>query len=416
MYEIITLPNGLRIAAEHMSAVRSAAVGIWVGVGSRMETLSEAGSAHFIEHMLFKGTTAHSAAELAGRMDAIGGQCNAFTTRDSTCFYARCLDTHLNEAADILAEMFFDSLFAEEDVVNERGVVLEEIDMYRDTPEDLVSEELLKAVFPGPLGRSVLGRPAALKKMTGESLRSFKERHYRPDRVVVSLCGSFTDEHVQHLARLFSPLQPGKRPPLSKARYTPGRTIKRRNTEQNHFCLGWEGLPNGSDDRFAWQLMSTVFGEGLSSRLFQTIREKHGLCYSIGSFAASYAETGLFVISTALNRESEEKALRLIMDEVERLRQDGITQTELDRARELIKSNLVMGLESTSARMNRLGAAILQQGRCLSAEEVMDRYDAVEREDVLQLARRMFSGTGCAFSALGRVREREAYETLLTIR
>lgn len=415
MYEIITLPNGLRIASEHMSAVRSAAVGIWVGVGSRMEKVSEAGSAHFIEHMLFKGTETHSASELAGRMDAIGGQCNAFTTRDSTCFYARCLDTHLNEAADILADMFFDSRFAEEDVINERGVVLEEIDMYRDTPEDLVAEQLLKTVFPGALGRPVLGKPSTLAKMTGASLREFKERQYRPDRVVLSLCGSFTDAHIAHLAERFSALSPGRRSAVSSCHYTPGHIVRRKNTEQNHFCLGWAGLPTGHDKRFAWQLMSTVFGEGLSSRLFQTVREKHGLCYSIGSFTASYAETGLFGISTALGKDSEEKALQLVMDEVEKLRQDGITQRELDRARELIKSNLVMGMESTSSRMNRLGAAIMQMGHCLSAEEVMERYDAVTREDVLNLARDMLDAGQFSFSALGRTRTAEDYAGLLQL-
>lgn len=415
MYEIMTLPNGLRIASEHMSAVRSAAVGIWVGVGSRMEKAAEAGSAHFIEHMLFKGTDTHSAAELAGRMDAIGGQCNAFTTRDSTCFYARCLDTHLNEAADILADMFFNSRFAEEDVVNERGVVLEEIDMYRDTPEDLVAEDLLKTVFPGALGRPVLGKPSTLAKMTGASLRDFKERQYRPERVVLSLCGSFTDEHIAHLADRFSALPNGKRERLSRCSYTPGHIVRRKNTEQNHFCFGWAGLPTGDEKRHAWQLMSTVFGEGLSSRLFQTVREKHGLCYSIGSFTASYAETGLFGISTALGKESEEKALRLIMDEVEKLRQDGITQMELDRARELIKSNLVMGMESTSSRMNRLGAAILQTGRCLSAEDVMERYDAVTRESVLSLAREILDPAQFSFSALGRTRDAGAYKELFRL-
>ena len=196
MYEIITLPNGVRIAHEKMSGVRSAAVGIWVGFGSRYEKRGEEGSAHFIEHMLFKGTAHSTAAELAGRMDAIGGQVNAFTSRDSTCFYARVLDSHLDEASDILCEMFFDSLFSESDVVNERGVVLEEIDMYRDTPEDIVVEQLMGRIFPGALGKPVLGRPASLNGMTGASLRAFKEREYSPERIVVSVCGSFTEDNL----------------------------------------------------------------------------------------------------------------------------------------------------------------------------------------------------------------------------
>ena len=228
MYEIITLPNGVRIAYEKMSGVRSAAVGIWVGVGSRYEKHGEEGSAHFIEHMLFKGTEKSTAAELAGRMDAIGGQINAFTSRDSTCFYARVLDSHLDEASDILCEMFFDSLFSESDVVNERGVVLEEIDMYRDTPEDIVVEQLMGKAFPGALGKPVLGRPASLNGMTGASLRAFKEREYSPGRIVVSVCGSFTEENLARLCGRFSALAPSRPAACRKSVYTPAVVVKRR--------------------------------------------------------------------------------------------------------------------------------------------------------------------------------------------
>ena len=237
MYEIITLPNGVRIAHEKMSGVRSAAVGIWVGVGSRYEKRGEEGSAHFIEHMLFKGTAHSTAAELAGRMDAIGGQVNAFTSRDSTCFYARVLDSHLDEASDILCEMFFDSLFSESDVVNERGVVLEEIDMYRDTPEDIVVEQLMGRIFPGALGKPVLGRPASLNGMTGASLRAFKEREYSPERIVVSVCGSFTEDNLARLCSRFSALAPSRPAACRKSAYTPAVVVKRKATEQNHFCL-----------------------------------------------------------------------------------------------------------------------------------------------------------------------------------
>ena len=258
MYEIITLPNGVRIAHEKMSGVRSAAVGIWVGVGSRYEKRGEEGSAHFIEHMLFKGTAHSTAAELAGRMDAIGGQVNAFTSRDSTCFYARVLDSHLDEASDILCEMFFDSLFSESDVVNERGVVLEEIDMYRDTPEDIVVEQLMGRIFPGALGKPVLGRPASLNGMTGASLRAFKEREYSPERIVVSVCGSFTEDNLARLCSRFSALAPSRPAACRKSAYTPAVVVKRKATEQNHFCLSFPGLPDGDADRFSWQVLSMV--------------------------------------------------------------------------------------------------------------------------------------------------------------
>ena len=413
MYDQITLPNGVRLLTEAMSGVRSAAVGIWVGAGSRMERNSEAGSAHFIEHMLFKGTPYRSASKLAADMDAIGGQCNAFTTRDATCFYARSLDTHLSFAADILTEMFFDSLFAERDVESERGVILEEMDMYRDSPEDLVTEQLMAKCFPGALGRPILGRPSTLAKLSGQSLRAFKEREYRPERVVVSLCGSFKDQDVQRLSERFSALRQQRKRPQVKCAYTPAVVLRRKRTEQNQLCLAWEGLPSGHEDRFAWQVLSTIFGEGLSSRLFQTVREQHGLCYSIGSFTGSYAETGLFGIATAVGRETEKRALALIGQEIGKIRQDGVTEQELSRARELIKANMVMGLESTVTRMNRIGSGVLQLGRCLSVEEVIERYDAVTREDVLRLAREIMTPEKLSFSAVGKLAGAEEYLSLL---
>ena len=408
MYEIITLPNGVRIAHEKMSGVRSAAVGIWVGVGSRYEKRGEEGSAHFIEHMLFKGTAHSTAAELAGRMDAIGGQVNAFTSRDSTCFYARVLDSHLDEASDILCEMFFDSLFSESDVVNERGVVLEEIDMYRDTP-DIVVEQLMGRIFPGALGKPVLGRPASLNGMTGASLRAFKEREYSPERIVVSVCGSFTEDNLARLCSRFSALAPSRPAACRKSAYTPAVVVKRKATEQNHFCLSFPGLPDGDADRFSWQVLSMALGGGMSSRLFQTVREKHGLCYSIGSFTAAYKETGMLAISTAVGRDSEEKALALIREEIEKFRQDGITDKELRTARELIKSSIILSLESSSSRMNRLGSGLLLLGKCLTADEIIERYDAVTTESVLALAREKLAPEMMGFSAVGRLAPAEDY-------
>ena len=409
MYDTIILPNGVRVVAESMDGVRSAAVGVWVGVGSRMEKAGESGSAHFIEHMLFKGTTQRNAARLAEDMDALGGQFNAFTTRNSTCFYTHSLDTHLSFASEILAEMFFESLFAQSDVESERGVILDEMGMYLDSPEDLVTEQLISRCFPGALGRPILGRRATLNQFTGESLRSFMQREYLPCRVVVSLSGSFTDRDVQQLCDRFSALTPRPERRLAKAVYKPTTVLKRKSTEQNQLCLAWEGLPIGSDDRFAWQTLSTIFGEGLSSRLFQTVREKFGLCYSIGSFTGSYEETGLFGIGTAVGKDTEMKALSLIRDEVEKIRQDGVTEQELSRARELIKANMVMGLESTTSRMNRIGSGVLQMGSCLSVDEVIDRYDAVTRDDVLRLARQVMVPEKLSFSAVGKVADENAY-------
>ena len=413
MYELLTLPNGVRIVSEPMEAVRSAAVGIWVAAGSRCEKRSESGSAHFIEHMLFKGTAKHTAGELAQEMDAFGGQCNAFTSRNSTCFYARCPDTHLQKSIDILSEMFFDSLFDERDVIQERGVIVEEIGMYRDSPEDMVSEQLIAKCFPGSLGRSVLGTERSLALLTGESLKAFKEREYRSDRVVISLSGSFSDGHIASIAERFSALPVQKKTKWKKAVYTAGTVLKRKATEQNQFCLSWEGLPMGDERRYAWQLLSTIFGEGLSSRLFQTVRERYGLCYNIGSFTASFEETGLFGISTGVNRDTEKKALALIMDEVHKLLDEGVTARELDRSRELIKANLLMAEESTANRMNRNGSGIMQLGSVCSVDEVQARYDAVTPDDILTLARELMVGEKLSLSAVGRLSGEEEYHAIL---
>lgn len=413
MYELITLPNGVRIVSEHMEAVRSASVGIWVAAGSRCEKRGEGGSAHFIEHMLFKGTGKHTAGELAQEMDAFGGQCNAFTSRNSTCFYARCPDTHLQKSVDILSEMFFDSLFDEKDVAQERGVILEEIGMYRDSPGDMVSEQLIAGCFPGSLGRSVLGTAKSLQNLSGESLKRFKEREYRPDRVVISLAGSFTDGHLASIAERFSALPVQKKSSWKKTAYTPAFVLKKKATEQNQFCLSWEGLPTGDERRYAWQLLSTIFGEGLSSRLFQTVREKYGLCYNIGSFTASFEETGMFGISAGVNRDTEKKALALVMDEVHKLLDEGVTEQELNRSRELIKANLLMAEESTYNRMNRNGSGIMQLGSVRSVDEVAAHYDAVEREDILTLCREMMVGEKLSLSAVGRLSGEGEYREIL---
>ncbi|MCF0120293.1 MAG: insulinase family protein, partial [Oscillospiraceae bacterium] len=331
MYEKLTLPNGVRILTEHIPYVRSAALGIWVGSGSRFERASENGASHFIEHMVFKGTATRSASDLAEEMDAVGGQTNAFTTKECTVFYGRALDTHLDRLSDVLTDMFFNSKFDEADVINERGVIFEEIGMYSDAPDDVAAERLFTSCFKGSgLARPILGTKATLNKMTGESLRAYAASHYIPQRVVIALAGSFSDSDVKSLCERFSVMQPGAPLRMTKAEYRPAITVKRKAIEQNHLCLGFPGLKMTDDRRYALGLMSSILGGGMSSRLFQTVRERSGLCYSIYSFSSNYSDAGLFSIYTALNRESEEKALRLIMNELDRICQHGVTPDELD--------------------------------------------------------------------------------------
>lgn len=409
MHEIITLPNGVRIVYEHMANMRSASVGVFVGVGSRYEAAGEGGAAHFIEHMLFKRSSKHSAQELSYIMDGIGGQINAYTTREQTCFYAKVLDTHLDTAIDLLTEMFFDCAFDEAEVVSERGVIVEEIGMYEDTPDDACYERLMSGCYRSSLGRPVLGKPRSLEAMTGVSLREFKESHYTAGNIVVSLCGSFDERHLRIIEDKFSQLEKTRRSKPRRAVYSAHSSVRRRRTEQNQICLAFPSNSITDDCRFAMNLFSTILGGGVSSRLFQNIREKHGLCYSIYSFQSVFQDGGMLSIATGVGKETEMKTLGLIGQQLRELAADGVTQTELDRAREQAKSSLVMGLESTSSRMIKLGNALIAQNFCMTTDEIIERYDSVTLEDVLALAQERFDFEKVSLSALGKVAAPEEY-------
>ena len=412
MVQIETLPNGVRLVTEHIQTVRSAALGIWVGGGSREEEGAESGAAHFIEHMLFKGTARRTAQDIARETDAIGGQMNAFTTKECTCFYGRVLDDHLPQALDILYDMVYHSSFTQEAVETERGVILEEIDMYEDTPDDLCAEKLAAQVFQGsPLARPILGAKETLEGMTGDFLRDYHRRHYEGHNTVVALAGSFSPAILDDLRQRFSRLPAGQPRPLVPAAYTPGFVATAKPIEQNHLTLAFPGLDYNSPRRFALQLLSSILGGGVSSRLFQTVREQQGLCYSIYSYGAGHADTGLFCLYTALNRDTEAKALATIRQVVDQLRQEGPTQEELTRAREQSKANVMMGLESTQSRMSHAGRSLLFSGEILTPEQIIAAYDAVTREDVIALAQDLFRWDQASLSAVGQVRTPQEYQT-----
>lgn len=415
MYEKITLPNGVRILTKQVPGVRSAALGIWVGSGSRHEKAGEGGAAHFIEHMVFKGTGRRTAAELAEEMDAIGGQVNAFTTKECTCFYARVLDSHLPQATDILCDMFFSSKFDERDVVTERGVILEEIGMYEDNPEDVCSERLSAAVYKGSaLARPILGKRATLEKMTGEWLKTYMRSHYHPGDLVVALAGSFTQADVDELKARFGGLEGSALPAPKPVCYLPAFTVKKKATEQNHLTLAFPGLAYCDSRRFTLQLLSSMLGGGMSSRLFQQVREQKGLCYSIYSYGAGHADTGIFAVYTALGKETEGEALSTICAAIRDFTAHGVTGKELDRAREQSKANVLMGLESTQSHMSNLGRGELMQGKVLSPDEIIAAYDAVTREDVRKLAEELFDFQQVSLSAVGRVGTAEEYRAQIS--
>jgi predicted Zn-dependent peptidase len=415
MYEKITLPNGVRILSERMEGIRSAAMGIWVASGSRDESAAENGAAHFIEHMVFKGSETRSATELAQQMDIIGGQINAFTTKECTCFYGRALDSHLTQVLDILCTLVFDARFDQADVELERGVVLEEIGMYRDEPDDLVSERLMAGCYSGsPLGRPILGTPATLKKMTGDSLRSWHHAHYGPDKLIVSLAGSIPQGFLEEIQERFSALTPVPSKPRKPAIYQPTLTLKKKATEQNHVQLAFPSLKNNDPKRYAMQLLSSVLGGGMSSRLFQEVREKRGLCYTVSSFGSTYQDTGIFSIYTATGAATEGEAITTIRGILDDFADHGVTQRELDRAREQTKANVLMGLESTYSRMSYLARCELDDGGVvLAPDQIIEAYDQVTGEDIRALAQETFRYEVASLSAVGRVQDEDTYRKLL---
>ena len=417
MVEKITLDNGVRIVCEHIPHVRSASIGFWFGVGSRHESAQINGVSHFMEHMLFKGTDSRTAIQIAEETDQLGGGLNAFTTKECTCFYGRVLDTNLRQTVDLLADMLFHSKFCESDIEAERSVIGEEIDMYEDSPEDLVSEELLERVFPdSTLALPILGTKASLKNITRETLLAYKETHYVPERLVIALSGSYAADDPTHIKDIFA--QMVRRPALTAecAAYVPAFTVRKKEIEQNHLCLLLPGLSSVSEDRYAAQLLLNILGGGMSSRLFQTVREKHGLCYSIYSFGASYSDLGALGIYTALSHETEENALALILDILHDLRTNGVTTAERDRACQQVKSSILMSLESTSSRMNSLGRSELYRGYIPSPDETIARYDSVTRDHIHALATQLIDLDQLSFSAVGQVQEETQYRDWLTNR
>lgn len=416
MHEKIVLDNGLRIVSEKMDSVRSCAIGVWLNTGSRNETVNEQGNAHFIEHMMFKGTSKYTAQALASKMDSLGGQFNAFTTREATCYYARVLDYHLDETIDILADMLLDSNLDEEDIKNELTVIFEEIDMYEDVPEDLLSEQLFEVAYPCAVGRPVLGDKDCLASQTSKSLREFMDKNYIPERIVVSLAGSFSQENIDKIAERFGKMPKTESRKMEKAVYKSANIVRSKEIEQNHLMLCYEGVSLVSDDRFTAAIMSTILGGGASSRLFQNIREKHGLCYSIYSFSSSFVDSGLFGIAIATNAESEEKVLRLIMAEVKDLVENGVTDEELARAIEQTKVSILMSLESTPSRMNRLANGEVFRGNVMTQDEVIEKYEAITKEDILVLARKILRSDKLSISAIGKNVNEAMYVDILESR
>lgn len=411
MYQKVVLANGTRIAIEEMPGVRSVAIGFWIGAGSRYENPNEAGISHLIEHMLFKGTAKRSAKQIAEAIESLGGQLNAFTSKEYTCFYARVLDEHLPIAIDVLSDMFFSSLFRAEDIEREKKVVQEEIRMYEDTPDEIIHDLFAQTVWANhPLGRPVIGTMDSVAGISREAILNYYNKHYCPGNLVLALAGNLTaDTAVTALRPLFEGANTES--PENRTRVPETKAVVRsivKPLEQVHFCMGVPGPSQHEDRIYPLQIINSILGGGSSSRLFQKIREERGLVYSIYSYVTAFNETGLFTIYAGTNSENLQEVLKLTWQEIEQLLDHGITDAELDRTKEQVKGSLLLASESVTHRMHRLGKSELIYDRLISPDEVLEKIVAVTKEDVLSLVRELMAPESFSITMLGAVKEEQA--------
>lgn len=400
------LDNGVRIVTEAVDDLRSAAVSFWVDVGSRDEEPEEQGICHFIEHMMFKGTERLSARAIAERIDAIGGQLNAFTTKEQTCYYARVLDEHLTDAVELLAEMLLFSRMDPSDIEKEQSVILEEIRMYEDTPDEMIHDLAARAALGRhPAGRAVLGTQESVSAFTREQLLSFVRRHYTGRRLVVAAAGRLDhDRLVEQVARHFSELPAGEAPKRSGAVESGYRWLVRsKKTEQAHLCLSTPGLRTNSPDKWPMLVLDTVLGGGVSSRLFQELREERGWVYSTYSYHTAFSDVGYFTVYAGASPGRAPAVLELVEQQLAALAVSGITEAELRRAKEHLKGSIMLSMESMSHRANRLARAELSGEPYLRPDEVLARIEAVTAEQVHELAARIFTPDAYAYAAVGPV-------------
>ncbi|RDW17791.1 M16 family metallopeptidase [Oceanobacillus chungangensis] len=393
MIEKHNCKNGVRIVLENIPAVRSVTIGIWVLTGSRNESEQNNGISHFIEHMLFKGTKTRTAQDIAEAFDSIGGQINAFTSKEYTCFYAKVLDTHKDHALEILADMFFNSTFDEEEMEREKKVVFEEIKMYEDTPDDIVHDLLAKASFgKHPLGYSILGTEGHLKSFIPDDLRNYINDRYTPENVVISVAGNVEKSFVNSIENYFGSYQSkNSQSSILKPTFLANNIEQFKDTEQAHLCFGFSGLPVGDENAYSLVIMNNVLGGSMSSRLFQDVREKRGLAYSVFSYHSSFLDNGLLTIYAGTGKEQLPLLRDTIKQTVDTLIDKGLTDKELHNSKEQLKGNLMLGLESTSSRMNRNGRNELLLQRHRTLDEMIREIDAVDHQSIQKVIESTFN-------------------------
>lgn len=399
---LTTLPNGLRVVSETRRSVETVSVGVWVDVGARHESAEQNGLTHFLEHMLFKGTKTRSAKQIAFEIEAVGGHMNAYTSRDHTTYYARVMKNDTGLAVGLLADLLLNSVFDPDEIEREKDVVLQEIGQTLDTPDDVVFDNLQAVAFKDQaIGRTILGPAENVRAFSRDGLIAFLKSNYLAETMVVSAVGNLEhDELVGHVERSFSGLSADQRPRPSKAKYIGGKSIETRDLEQAHLTLGWEGVSYNSERYYAFQLYSMILGGGMSSRLFQRVREELGLAYSVYSFASSHADAGLFGIYAGTGPETLGALIPVIQDEMAAL-VNGPEELEFNAARAQMKSGVLMALEATTSRMEQLGRQLLMFDRVIPTSEITENIEAVGLEDVTKVAETLANAAEYSMALIG---------------
>ena len=410
------LKNGIRILTKTMPHTRSVSMGVWVNVGARDEDLSESGLSHFIEHMIFKGTRRRSAFQIAKEFDAIGGHTNAFTTMENTCYHAKVMDTHTATMVDILSDIFLNSIFDPSEIEKERPVILQEIGMVEDSPDEYVHLLSGKNFWgDSPLGRSILGSPENIIRFDADLIKKFFHRLYQPDRIVISVAGNV--EHASIADRVgpaFESIRPGNGIAKRLAPQCQSLVdLNYRELEQVHVCMGAPGLSITDPRRYAYSLLNTILGGNMSSRLFQEIREKRGLAYTVYSFITSHVDTGVFGTYFAVDPKRALETTELVLDEIHKLKNDAVAAAELQGAKEYTKGSLLLASESNDNQMVRGAQNEIIFNRDIPLKEVIDKVESVTTTEMLDLAKDLFEKEKMVLTTLGPVQDKEPFEDIL---
>jgi len=418
MYRKDTLTNGIRVVSETLPKSRSLSLGVWVKVGSRHEPREIGGVSHFIEHMFFKGTARRTARDIATEVDSLGGEMNAFTSQETTTYYIKVLDEHLPAAVDILSDILLASRFDPAEMEKERKVILEEIKSVEDTPDDFIHELFTGTVWTdNSLGRPILGTRETIRALKHADILSYIESYYSPREIVISVAGNF--EHGRVIELLNNAFGKLARTGVPKHEVTPGFhravTVRKKQLEQVQVCLGCKGLNYAHDDRFGIMALNTILGNSMSSRLFQEVREQNALAYSIYSYVTAYRDTGLLTIYAGTDPSNAIQAIRLIMKEMKKIKDEGITPAEETRVKNQIKGNLVLSLESSNSHMSRIARQEIYFGKYLSMDDVIKAVDKVTAGQIHRIAQQLFTPENLALSILGPLTKADVPDEVLEI-